>query len=485
MRNIIKLIICILILISVNCEMKKSTSSIPFDLPEPTLKPSIFAAQHISITGADERDICISSTGDEIYFSRNANIMVVKKVGKTWGEATAAEFSSEFPEFEAQLTPDGNSVYFISRRPLSGTGEAEDWQIWYSKRQETSWLEPLRFNDKMDFYPTFTTNGYMYFTDAQNDIYRIAFSNNQTGDREKLPEVINTYQAEYNAFIASDESYLIYTSHNQSGELGGGDLYINFRNEDGSWGSVRHMGPGVNSPTLDYCPYVSPDGKYFFFSSRRTGEEDIYWVDAQIIDDLRSVDLDCITGLMAELDQVVLSQAMEYYQAFIVKNADYADYDGSILNSLKNRLLENGQIEQAQATLNYYINEYPDYQHWLSALEKAILTNSLVTINAVYDTLVARRSELPQNFEQQVNSLGYRYLRFRSILLARAIFKLNTQLFPNSFNVFDSYGEILLASGDTIRALSNYRKSLELNPENTNAENILKQLNFESRSLPE
>ena len=70
--------------------------------------------------------------------------------------------------------------------------------------------------------------------------------------------------------------------------LGSGDLYISFREHDGSWMEPVNMGEPVNSSTLEYCPVVSPDGKYLFFTSRRRGNDDIYWVDAKIIDSYRS-----------------------------------------------------------------------------------------------------------------------------------------------------------------------------------------------------
>ncbi|MGC5743906.1 tetratricopeptide repeat protein [Chryseobacterium sp. NFX27] len=51
---------------------------------------------------------------------------------------------------------------------------------------------------------------------------------------------------------------------------------------------------------------------------------------------------------------------------------------------------------------------------------------------------------------------------------------MNTELFPDSSNVFDSYGEILDALGRKEEAVMNYKKSLLLNPDNTNAANYLK-----------
>ena len=57
-----------------------------------------------------------------------------------------------------------------------------------------------------------------------------------------------------------------------------------------------------------------------------------------------------------------------------------------------------------------------------------------------------------------------------------AIFKLNTELYPEAYNTYDSYAECFLTLGDTINAIKYYQKSLELNPDNTNATKILSEI---------
>ena len=78
--------------------------------------------------------------------------------------------------------------------------------------------------------------------------------------------------------------------------------------------------------------------------------------------------------------------------------------------------------------------------------------------------------------ENEINSAGYQFLNEKKITEAITIFKLNTIIFPKSANAFDSLGEVYLASGDNKNAIFNYEKSLELNPKNTNAADILKKL---------
>jgi CubicO group peptidase (beta-lactamase class C family) len=78
--------------------------------------------------------------------------------------------------------------------------------------------------------------------------------------------------------------------------------------------------------------------------------------------------------------------------------------------------------------------------------------------------------------EGELNRLGYVYLQGGKDKEAIAIFKLNVEAFPNSFNVYDSLGEAYMADGQTKLAIKNYEKSVELNPNNTNGLDALKKL---------
>jgi Tfp pilus assembly protein PilF len=84
--------------------------------------------------------------------------------------------------------------------------------------------------------------------------------------------------------------------------------------------------------------------------------------------------------------------------------------------------------------------------------------------------------------EADFNSLGYKILNKGRPDEAIRVFRINTALFPRSSNVFDSLGEAYMRAGDTKRAVENYRKALELNPENANARAMLKKLEKKSGS---
>jgi CubicO group peptidase (beta-lactamase class C family)/pimeloyl-ACP methyl ester carboxylesterase len=82
----------------------------------------------------------------------------------------------------------------------------------------------------------------------------------------------------------------------------------------------------------------------------------------------------------------------------------------------------------------------------------------------------------PAVSESRINTMGYELMGKNRLKEAIAIFKLNTEFYPSSFNVFDSLGEAYLNSGDKELAIENYSKSLELNPANANATEALKKL---------
>jgi CubicO group peptidase (beta-lactamase class C family) len=78
--------------------------------------------------------------------------------------------------------------------------------------------------------------------------------------------------------------------------------------------------------------------------------------------------------------------------------------------------------------------------------------------------------------EREMNDLGYFYVSRGASSRAVDIFTLNVRAFPRSANVYDSLGEAQLARGDTALAIASYRRSLELDPGNTNASNVLSRI---------
>jgi len=112
---------------------------------------------------------------------------------------------------------------------------------------------------------------------------------------QKLGKEINNGRPMGHPYIAPDESYILWDAKREGG-YGNNDLYISFRQKDGSWGSVINLGPYINSEQSDGSPRVTPDGKYLtFFRGGHTVNKDgsfyvfgkPYWVSIQVIENLR------------------------------------------------------------------------------------------------------------------------------------------------------------------------------------------------------
>jgi len=79
--------------------------------------------------------------------------------------------------------------------------------------------------------------------------------------------------------------------------------------------------------------------------------------------------------------------------------------------------------------------------------------------------------------EMGINIFGYQLMGTDKTADALKIFKLNTELYPEGFNTYDSYGECLVKLGKLKEGVIAYKKSLELNPKNENAKKVLSEIN--------
>lgn len=233
------------------------------------------------------RDMAISPTNDEIFFTLDApknafrTILTSKKVNGTWTAFTIASFSGKFHDIEPAFSPDGKQLFFASKRPTGNeTTPKKDYDLWYVTNVNGKWKNPKRLpntinTDKNEYYPSIANNGTIYFTadydDAKGkeDIYKSEFKNGSYQTPVSLSEGVNTKTYEYNAYVSPDESFIIFGSYGRKGSLGRGDLYISF-NENGVWKEAVSLGKLINSTQIDYCPFVSFDKKYFFFTSEKS-----------------------------------------------------------------------------------------------------------------------------------------------------------------------------------------------------------------------
>lgn len=109
-------------------------------------------------------------------------------------------------------------------------------------------------------------------------------------------------------------------------------------------------------------------------------------------------------------------------------------------------------------------------------LETTIAEKGIEAGIAQYRDLKAKQSATYDFAENELNQLGYQLLRSGKAREAIEIFKLNVEAYPKGFNTYDSLAEAYMSINERDLAIQNYKKSLELNPTNTNATEMLKGL---------
>ena len=235
------------------------------------------------------RDVTISANQDEAYFTLLSTygelsvIMLMRMENGSWSEPEIASFSGRYTDLEPFLSPDGLELYFASNRPISKDSTAiKDFDIWYVKRDkmDLEWSQPINIgapiNSTFDeFYPSVTHSKNLYFTaikedmDGQDDIFIGKWNGESYEQPVALGEGVNTNGAEFNAFVAPDESYIIFSGWRRPDGVGSGDLYISHR-ENKEWQAATNLTKDINSKYIDYCPFVHVESGTLYFTSRRS-----------------------------------------------------------------------------------------------------------------------------------------------------------------------------------------------------------------------
>jgi Tol biopolymer transport system component len=333
-RWIIFIGIFILLFILINCKQMNDFPDLkgPYlGQNSPGLTPQLFAEGIVS-TGASEFGSTFTPDGQEFYYAISGIpvqvIAFMKFQDGRWTQPQIPNFSGRYSDWDLNFSPDGKKLYFTSDRPVTGTGDPLDnSNLWVVEKTNRVWGKPRELGppintDGYENYPSVTNDGTLYYFHSEKrdsrdpDVYYSRLKNGKYMKPVRLGKAINSQYHEWDPFIAPDESFLIFGSVDRPGGYGGCDLYISFRKQDGSWTQAVNMGESINTEANEFCPNVTSDGKYLFFTSRRrrpielplqnpitheekmkmvgspgNGEGDIYWVDAKIIEELKPDEL--------------------------------------------------------------------------------------------------------------------------------------------------------------------------------------------------
>jgi hypothetical protein len=293
--------------------------------------PELFAPGVVSDVFWEHSGAVFTPDGKELFWSvainegRSPRIVVIlhmRREDGAWSTPELAPFNHATYNHINSVSPDGRRLYFFS------SSDQKPSRAWVVERSEGGWGEPrpLRLNTTDN--PGTVVNevhearsGTLYLSGplegfpGGRGIVRSRLAHGEYQAYESLGPHVNSPHSEsfpnHSPAVDPDERFLIFAS-NRPGGFGEYDLYISYRQADGSWGPAKNPGAEINTVgTSTSWPQLSPDGRFLFFvSSSRplagftaddytygglreiqqsvlNGWGNIYWVSTGFVDELR------------------------------------------------------------------------------------------------------------------------------------------------------------------------------------------------------
>jgi hypothetical protein len=247
--------------------------------------PRLLAPGWIS-TGDDDAHAVFAPDGGTLYFLKSTpgfnlwTIVSSTRGPRGWSRPRVVPFSGQYPDGDLVFAPDGRRAYFVSMRPIDERSEPRtDTEIWsVERRADGSFGVPSPVAELSspadEWFPTFASDGTMYFGSCRSgglggcDIWRAPWLGTRFGPPENLGAPVNSAAQEIEPLVAPDQSYLVISIKDRPDSLGSYDLYI-ARRAGGAWQAPQHLPAPINSRGWDFGPRLSPDGRWFLFTSNR------------------------------------------------------------------------------------------------------------------------------------------------------------------------------------------------------------------------
>lgn len=249
----------------------------------PGTTPEIFAPGIVSSAEFVEFKGSFSPDGKEYYFYRHSlpeiipTLLFTKIENGAWTEPVPLKIAQGPRTAHPCVTNDNKWLLFTW---TFERGQTQPSGYYASERTATGWSVPKYAGKGM--YLTCDHSGRLYTTESvwgnqpKHYLAEVTFSNGCFTHYERL-KINPHHENQTHPCIAPDGSYIVFDINVENGSL-----FVGFKNKAGNWGEAIDLTKyGFKSDIRG--AYISPDGKYLFFSY----EGDIWWVDIKVIERLR------------------------------------------------------------------------------------------------------------------------------------------------------------------------------------------------------
>lgn len=239
------------------------------------------------IAAGDVSDDQKALARQNIIYCENAQVFMQNSLGVEIINI-GLPINTEYSEYVPVITPDESILMYTYRGVrskgglLDPTGKPDSDGLYYedimvSYKLGDEWLEPESIADNIntvghDASIALSVDGHTLFVYKQNkkdrgDIYKSSLEGLDWTKPERLKGDVNTEEWEGSATLTSDGKTLYFSSEREGG-FGGRDLYSAILQPDDTWGEVKNLGPVINTRFDDDAPFIHPDKKTMYFSSK-------------------------------------------------------------------------------------------------------------------------------------------------------------------------------------------------------------------------
>ncbi|MBL7472074.1 TolB-like translocation protein [Robertkochia sediminum] len=279
-------------LMLLSCQ-QTSSNLVYFNQVPPANTPKLFAPTIVN-TDSIEINTVFNTSFTELFFTR----IIDKKFiihhseffdGK-WSLPKPIQMFSEQGKESVAIDPsvsqDGNTMYFLGISPEDRLKNAKP-DIYKSQKIDGKWQlatkvgYPISTEEYAESYPVVVADGSLYFTSdrpgslGKRDIYRAQYLGDGKFDTPiNIGPEVNSEKGERSTYVSPDESFLI-TANTYTDEKG---FAVSFK-KNGKWQKPTsfELGEDIEEDWAYYCPYMSPDNKYLFFSKRYSSPPNSGW----------------------------------------------------------------------------------------------------------------------------------------------------------------------------------------------------------------
>lgn len=235
------------------------------------------------------------------------------KPGDEWELAKniGPPINSELNEGAPSLSADGRMIFFTACSREGGLGSCD---IYFAERTGNMWGEPVNLGSPVnsaswEAQPSISPDGKtLYFSsnrrggEGKMDIwYSELATDGRWGRPVNIGDVVNTEGNEMSPFIHVDNQTLYFSSDGHIG-MGGYDLFVTRKDEDGNWSEPENLGYPLNTHFDEIGLIVNARGdKGYFSSDRMSGEvRDLYSFD--LYPDARPLEVSYMKGTVYDAD---------------------------------------------------------------------------------------------------------------------------------------------------------------------------------------